>query len=98
MDLCNPKHPQSNGMVEKMLGNLAKITHAAIMEGKKPSELLQSFLREYRATPNISTGIATFVLLFGHALKTRLLPVPPCSPSTINTHLEVRKKDEKQKL
>ena len=72
MDLCTPEHPQSNGMVEKMMGNLVQITKAVAMEGKDPAVLLQSFLREYRATPNISTGIAPSVLLFGHPLKTRL--------------------------
>ena len=72
IDLCTPEHPQSNGMVEKMMGNLVKITHAAVMEGKDPSELLQRFLREYRATSNISTGVALSVLLFGCPLKTRL--------------------------
>ena len=46
MDLCTPEHPQSNGMVKKMIGNLVKITHAAVTEGKDLSELLQSFLRE----------------------------------------------------
>ena len=49
MDLCMPEHPESNGIVGKMMGNLVRIMHAAVTEGKDPAELLQSFLREYRA-------------------------------------------------
>ena len=56
MDFSNLEHPQSNLMVEKMMGNLFKKMNAAVMEGKDPAELLQNFLREYRATPNISLG------------------------------------------
>ena len=54
MDMSTPEHPQSNGMCEKMMANLVKNTHAAIAEGKEPADLLQSFLREYRATPHVS--------------------------------------------
>ena len=76
MDLCTSEHPQSNGMVEKMMGNSVKVTHAVVTEVKNPAELLQSFLREYRATPDISTGIVPSVLIFGRPLKIRL-PAPP---------------------
>ena len=55
-------------MVEKMVGNIVKITHASVTEGKDLAELLQSVLREYRATPNISNRIAPSVLLFGRRL------------------------------
>ena len=76
MDFSNLEHPQSNWMVGKMMGNLVKIMHAAVTEGKDPSELLKSFLREYRASPNISTRVAPSVLLFGGPLKTRLSSPP----------------------
>ena len=35
MDMYTPEHPQSNGMCEKMMANLVKITHAAIAEGRR---------------------------------------------------------------
>ena len=45
LELCTPKHSQSNGMTKKlMLMSLAKITHVAIKEGKKPLVELQSIL------------------------------------------------------
>ena len=55
MDLCTTEHPQNNGIVEKRMSNLVKVMHAGVTEGKDPAELLLSFLREYRAIPNVST-------------------------------------------
>lgn len=56
MDKLTPQHPKSNAMFECMMGNLVKITHATITEGKEPEANLQYFLRECCSTPNRATG------------------------------------------
>ena len=33
IDLCTPEHPQRNGIAERIMGNLFKVTYAAIIEG-----------------------------------------------------------------
>ena len=63
-------------------------------------KILESYyreLREYRATPNISTGIAPTFLLFGRPLKTRL-PAPCNLLQKEYVDYEVRKKNKEQKL
>ena len=73
MDMSTPEHPQSNAMCEKIMGNLVKITQAAISQNKEPKELLQllpSFLREYRSNPHVITGKSPSELLIGRNVKT----------------------------
>ena len=77
LELCTPEHPQSNGMAEKMMASLAKITHAAIAEGVKPCEVLSTFLMSYRSTPHGSTGKSPSQLLMKKELKTKI----PCVDS-----------------
>ena len=36
--LCMPYHPQANGMAEKFMASIVKMTHAAIAEKKDPKE------------------------------------------------------------
>ena len=54
------------------MSSLAKITHAALAEGVRPSEVLQTFLIEYRSTPHGSTGKSPSKLLMGKELKTKI--------------------------
>ena len=72
LELCTPEHPQSNGMAEKMMASLAKITHAALAEGVKPRDVLQTFLISYRSTPHGSTGKSPSQLLMNRELKTKV--------------------------
>ena len=75
MDLCTPEHLQSKGMVEHMMTNLVKVIHVAVTEGRYPSDLLTSFLREYRATPQISTEKSRSELLMGRTISVSSLKV-----------------------
>ena len=45
------------------------VTHTVRAEGKKPSQFLQSFLKEYRATPHGSTGRSPNYLMLGTHLQ-----------------------------
>ena len=72
MDISTPEHLQLNGMCEKKMYNLVKITYAAIAENKQPDDLLQSFLRKYRTTPHVATGKSPLELLIGRNISNRI--------------------------
>ena len=97
MEMSTPEHPQSNGMCERMMANLVKITHAAIAEGKEPTESLQSFLREYRSTPHGSTGKSPNQLMFGRDLRSRVPDIKNFRLVKMVGDREVRDRDLKQK-
>ena len=61
-----PLHPESNGLVEKFNAGLGKIIHTAKVEGKNWRVELQSYLRNYRATPHLTTNETPANLLFQH--------------------------------
>ena len=84
-------------MVEKMMENLVRVTHAAIIEGREPSDSIQSFLLEQRNTPHISTGRLPPELLLGRDTKTLVPTLYRCAwKDDVDSH--VRKKDKEQKL
>ena len=53
---CSPEHPEGNGVAERFMGVLVKITHAAIAEGLDPRVEVQKRLLNYRNTPHPSMG------------------------------------------
>ena len=89
MEMSTPEHPQSIGMCERMMANLVKITHAAIAEGKEPTESLQAFLREYRSTPHGSTGKSPNQLMFGRDLRSRVPDINNLRPIELTCDQEV---------
>ena len=97
METSTPEHPQSNGMCERMMGNLVKITHAAIAEDKEPTKSLQSFLREYRPTPHGSTGKSPNQLMFGRDLRSSVPDIKDFRPVKVPGDQEVRHRDQEQK-
>ena len=79
-----------------MMGNLVKVTHAAVMEGRNPSDFLTSFVRECGAKPHMSNEKSPFELLMGHTIKTRHSN-PPTPARNSDVDSKVRRKDKKQK-
>ena len=69
---CTPEHPQANGLAEKFMSTIVKVTHAAIAEKKDPKEELQKFLMMYRATPHSSTGKSPSELLQNRKLRIKV--------------------------
>ena len=59
-----PEHPESNGLVEKFNASLEKVIHTAKVESKNWRQELNTFLRNYRATPQLTTKEAPADLLF----------------------------------
>ena len=53
-DKTTPAHPQSNGLAERFMASIVKVTLTAIAEKLDPKEEVQKFLLNYRATPHPS--------------------------------------------
>ena len=71
-DLCTPYHPQSNGLAEKFMSSIVKVTHAAIAEGKEPKEEIYKFLGIYRNTKHPTTGKSPSSLLMKRKIRLRI--------------------------
>ena len=59
-----PEHPESNGLVEKFNANLEKVMHTAKVESKNWRQKRNTFLRNYRATPQLTAKESPADLLF----------------------------------
>ena len=69
---CTPEHPQSNGLAEKMMTSIVKLTHAALAEKKNPKEEISKFLINYRNTPHSSTKKKPSELMMNRTVRTKL--------------------------
>ena len=67
-----PYWPEANGSCENFMKSLGKSCKNAQLEGRPWQQELFNFLRNYRATPYSSTGIAPATLLNGYPMKTKL--------------------------
>jgi hypothetical protein len=88
-----PLWPKANGEVERMMRNLKKLYRTATTTQQNWKQALNQYLRNFRATPHSSTGIAPATLLFGREVRTRLPEMPPKA----RNDLVVRSKDQKSK-
>ena len=93
--LCTPEHPQANGLAERFMANIVKITHAAINDKKDPREEIVKFLMLYRAAPQCTTGKAPSVLLNNRKIR-RKIPTVIKKPEG-NEHKEAREKEKEEK-
>ena len=89
----SPEHPEGNGLAERFMGVLVKITHAAIAEKLDPRVEVQKRLLNYRNTPHPSTNKTPSELMMGRKLKTKI-------PSIIKVpmgkeHQEAKEQDRK---
>ena len=94
-DLCTPYHPQANGMAEKFMASIVKLTHAAIAERKDPKEEISKFLLNYRNTPHSTTGETPSKLMMNRIIRTKL-PSLHQMPNT-EEHRRVKQKDAEAK-
>ena len=67
-----PICPQANGEAKRFMRNLGKVARSAVIEGRPWRQEMYKCLRNYRATPHSSTGIAPATALFGREMKTKL--------------------------
>ena len=89
-----PLWPQANGEVERMMRNLKKVYRTATTENQPWKQAVYTYLRNYRATPHSTTGVAPATLLFQYGYRTRL---PEISHKTSSHDKDVRPKDKKEK-
>jgi hypothetical protein len=80
MQYCGIRHrritplwPRSNAQAEHFMKPLNKAIKSATVEGKSWRQEMYKFLRNYRATPHVTTGRPPAELLFGSNIKV-LLP------------------------
>ena len=67
-----PYRPCANGEVERFMCTVKKVVKAAVMENKTWKQEMYKFLRNYRATPHMSTKTSPATALFGRPIKTHL--------------------------
>ena len=67
-----PLWPQANGEVERQNRTLWKEIQIAQIEGKVWRQELHKFLTAYRSTPQVTTGVAPFFLMFGREMRSKL--------------------------
>ena len=84
-----PLWPRANAEVERFMRTLKKTYRIAHAERKPWKQELYQFLRNYRATPHITTGTPPATLMFGRAIRTRL---PEATKVTRNHKLQNRDK------
>ena len=53
---CTPENPKANRIVERFMGVLVKIVHAAVAGGQDPKLEVRRRMLNYRNTPNPSTS------------------------------------------
>jgi hypothetical protein len=70
--LVTPLWPMANGLVESFMKNLKKVIQTAAVDGVHWRKRLIEFLRNYRSTPHMTTGVAPNTLLFRNASTSRL--------------------------
>ena len=86
--------PEANGEVERFMKTFGKVLRTTTSWKQQ----MYQFLRNYRATPNCTTGVAPATVLFGRPIRIKLpCPVPvPCETNLKPTLM--RELDTCQKL
>ena len=92
---CTEEHPQSNGLAERMMASIVKLTHASLAEGKDPKQEISKFLLSYRNTPHSSTKKTPSELMMERKIRTK---VPVHIPPAVGRHhSEAQANDQKAK-
>ena len=93
-----PCWPQANGGAESFMVNLGKVIRCAQIEGKPWRHELVKFLANYRATPNLTTGLAPSELIFRRANTSRLPTGHLPETNSIEALARSRDKEAKARL
>ena len=71
-----PLWPQANGEVERFMDTMLKVIRTAHIERKCWKQELYRFLRQYRATPHATTGVAPAEALYKRRFRVQLPQLP----------------------
>lgn len=92
-----PLWPQANGEAEHFMSPLTKSIRTAHLQHKSWKQELYSFLRQYRATPHVSTKVPPAEALFGRKIRTRLPELVPTPQRDIDKTIRKNDADSKMK-
>ncbi|XP_014666346.1 PREDICTED: uncharacterized protein K02A2.6-like [Priapulus caudatus] len=93
-----PLWPQANGQVERFMDTVMKSIRAAHLEGKLWKRELLRFLRQYRATPHTTTGVAPAEALYRRRFRTQLPQLPAKDlPLLPDVHSQIKLRDATNK-
>ena len=87
-----PHYPRANSHAERFMSHLQKAVKSAVIEGLDYKQELTKFLRNYRACPHPSTGLAPADTMFNRSMKTLLSQF-----SVKRSDKSIRKRDTKVK-
>ena len=88
-----PLWPRANGEVERFMRTIKKTVEAAKVDHQPWKEKLCDLLRNYRATPHMSTGVPPATALFNRPMRTKIPQVTPIQ----SVDRRIRYKDEVSK-
>ena len=88
-----PLWPRANGEVERFMRTIKKPFEAAKVDHQPWKEKLCDLLRNYRATPHMSTGVPPATALFNRPMCTKIPQVTPIQ----SVDRRIRYKDEVSK-
>ena len=89
-----PLWPRANGLVENFMKPLNKAIKTAAVQGKSWKQELYKFLRNYRATPHVTTNIPPAVALYGRNIRTL---IPEILAPTTDKGMQLRDRSQKVK-
>lgn len=75
-----------------------KCVKSSFIEGRNYKQVLYDFLRQYRATPHTSTGIAPFTLMFERKPTTRMPNIDNVTKGNAQMREIVQQKDDQSKI
>jgi transposase InsO family protein len=87
--LVTPAWPMANGLDESIMKSMGKVVRTAKIDGVPWKSRLVEYLRQYRATPHSSTGVAPAALLFRNS--------DPSSLSSLRMYFRGSEVDKKAK-
>ena len=90
-----PLWPQANSEAERFMRTIGKTVQAVNINGQPLTQALTAMLRNYRATPHSTTGVAPATLLLGRTLKTQL---PGNYNPPTDDHLIAINQERKEKM
>ena len=95
-----PYWPQSNGEVERCNRTILKVIRIANLEGTDWKRAQESFLFQYRTTPQATTGMSPAELLMGRKLREKLprLKIPNDRATEAEWQQLLRERDALAKL
>ena len=91
-----PEWPRANGEAERFMKSLNKAIKVGRLENKPMKQIVNEFLRVYRATPHCTTGVCPFELMFNRKPNTRLPQIE--DHGTENSSVRERDESKKQKM